>query len=349
MYEFDEKIVQISRLEPSPVKVTLHTERLLKDLTAVAKAHPEHIEPIAVAVLGDSQYIVNGHLRVKALESAGQDSARAYFIPVKEIADVVRLHIELNTHGSVNPLRMLDAVRFLKKHHAEQALPKRYLDLEEKKLYPNVCDAWDQFLADAGRRYTSVELPLYVIESIAEFRLEKEQLTASTVIMDSLRHVKERKFVFPAPPELELILVSVLPKQSEKEVIVFEPREPQKERLPRLDRKEAEDLVRASPHNSIVQCKCGNKLLLNTKTHAVSSVTDDAKNRCIKLEDGGEGKPVYTIPQSIAQFVQAEGDSLRFLKIRSKRDLERFAKSIKDGVPLRLVMICPGSPIRNLS
>lgn len=340
MYEFDERLVKISRLEPSPVKVTLQTEKLFKDLRAVARANPQCIEPIAVALLGETTYIVNGHLRAKALESAGHDSAKAYYIPVKEIADIVRLHIELNVHGSVNPLRMLDAVRFLKKHHAEQTLPKRYLDLAEKKLYPNVSDTWDEFLAEASKRYTSVELPLYIIERIAQFRLEKEQLTASTVIMDSLKHVKDRKFVFPAPPELEIILVSVLPKQSEKEVIVFEPDKSQEKRWPRLDRKEAEDLVRASSHNSIVQCMCGKKLLLNTKTHAVAGVTDDAKNKCIKLEEGGEGRHVYAIPQSITDFLEAEGDSVRFLKIRSKRELERFAKSLKDE-PLCLVIISP--------
>ena len=341
MYEFDEKLVEISRLEPSPVKVTFHTEKLFKDLAAVAKANPERIEPVAVAVLGNLQYIINGHLRLKALKSAGHHSARAHIIPVKEIADVVRLHIELNAHGSINPLRMLDAVRFLKRHHAEQTLPKRYLDLAEKKPYPSVSDAWDKFLKYAGSKYASVELPLYVIERIAEFRLEKEQLTASTVIMDSLKNVKERKFVFPAPPELELILVSVLPKQSEKEVIVFEPGKTGKERWPRPDKKEAEDLVRASPHNSMVQCRCGKRLLLNTKTRAVSGVTDDEKNGCIKLEEEKEGMPVYAIPQSITEFVEAGGDSLRFLKIRSKKELERFTGTIKDDTPLRLVIISP--------
>ena len=342
MYEFEEKTIDLSKLKPCPVKVTFYTDKLFRDLVAVAKTHPEQIEPIAVAILGDSQYIVNGHLRVKALESAGHDTASAYFIPVKEIADVVRLHLELNAHGSINPIKMLDAVQFLEKHHAEQSISKRYLELSKKKLYPKIRDEWEEFLTDACRKYTNVELPIHVIEKIAEFSSEKEQLTATTVIIDSMKNVKDRKFIFPGPSDLEIILLSIAPKHNEKEVIVFEPEESEKEKWPKLNKKEAEDLVNGSSHNSIVQCKCGNKLLLNTKTHAVSSVTDDAKNQCIKLEEEDQSKPVYALPPSSIEFLQVgSGDSLRFLKIKSKRELEKFAKSIKDDTQLRLVIISP--------
>lgn len=320
MYEFEEKRVELSKVKSCPVKVTFYTDKLFGDLVAIAKTRPEQIEPIVVAVLEDSRYIVNGHLRVKAFESAGHDSARAYFIPVKEIADVVRLHIELNTRGSINPFKMLDAVHFLQRHHADQTIPKRYLELAKKKLSLKVRNAWEEFLAEACKRYTNVELPFHVIERIAEFESEKEQLTATTVIIDSIKNVKDRKFVFPAPPELEIILVSISPKHSEKEVIVFEPEESEKEKWPRLNKKEAENLVHGSSHNSIVQCKCGNKLLLNTKTHAVSSVTDDAKNKCIKLEEEDQSRTVYAIPSGTIEFLQVRsGDSLRFLKIKSKR------------------------------
>lgn len=341
MYEFEEQRVELSRLKSCPVKVTLHTDKLLRNLVTVAKAHPEHIEPIAVAVLGDSQYVVNGHLRVKALESAGHDSARAHYIPVKEIADVLRLHIDLNSRGSINPFKMIDAVQFLEKHHAEQSITKRILDIARKKLYPKVREQWDKFLEDACRRYTHVELPIHVVEKIIDFNSEKEQLMAGTVIIDSIKNVRDSKFVFPAPHDLDVILESISPKHSEKEVIVYEPKEDEKEKWPQLNKKEAEDLVRGSSHNSIVQCKCGKKLLLNTKTHAVSSVTDDAKGDCIKLEEEEEGKTVYAIPQSMIEFLEAEGVSLRFLKIRSKKELDKFSRSIKGDKPLRLVMVLP--------
>ncbi len=335
MYEFEENRAELSRLEPCPVRVTLHTEKVFGDLVRAAKARPEQIPPIEVAVLGDLRYIVDGHLRAKAIGSAGYNSARANFIPVKEIADVVRLHIELNVHSAINPLGMVDATRFLVKYHAEQSISKRYLELAKKRLYPKVRKVWEEFLAEACTRYPTVELPLHVIERIAEFSSEKEQMTATTVVTDSLKNVKERKFVFPTPADLEVILLSISPRHHEKKVTVFEPK---KERWSKMSKSEAEDLVRGSPHDSIVQCKCGNRLLLNTKTHQVSRVTDDARNRCIKLEEADNAKPVYGIPPAIVEFLQAgSGESLRFLKIRSKRDLERFAGSIKDDIPLVII------------
>lgn len=337
MYEFEEKIVEISKLKPSPVKVTLQTEKLFMDVTGIAKAHPEQIEPITVAVLGDLQYIVNGHLRAKALEAAGRGSAKAHLVPVNEIADVVRLHIELNTHGSINPLKMLDAVRFLAKYDAAQSIPKRYQELAKKNLHPKVRKKWEEFLAGACRRYQTVELPIHVIERIAQFESEKEQMTTTTVITDSLTDVKERKFVFPAPADLEMILLTIAPRDHEKKVTVFEPK---KDGWPKMNKKEAEEIVRGSPHDSIVQCECGNRLLLNTKTRQVARVTDDAKNRCIKLEESSPGRPVYGIPPAMVKFLEVQSeDSLRFLKIRSKRELERFAGTIKDDLPLRLVII----------
>lgn len=341
MYRFDEKLVELSKLKPCPVKVTLQTDKFLKDLVTVARTHPEQIEPIAVAVLGSSMYIANGHLRARALEEAGKDSTYAYLIPVKEISDVLRLHIELNRRGSINPLKMVDAVRFLQKHNAAQFVHKRYLELAEKNIYPKVRARWDEFIANASKRYSAVELPLHVIERIAQFESEKDQLTGTEVLTESLLPVRESKFVFPAPQDLEMILLNIAPKHQKKKATVFEPKRSEKG-WPKVDKEEAEELVRNTPHDSLVQCSCGKRLLLNTKTHQVSSVKDDTKNRCIKIEEEGQSEPVYAIPEGTVEFLGAEsGDSLRFLKIRSKRELDKFASSLKDDTPLHLVIISP--------
>ena len=338
MYEFEENQVTLARLKPCPVKVTLYTDRLFEELLSVAKNRPEQVEPITVAVLGGSQYIVNGHLRAKALESAGRDSARACLVPVKEVADIVKLHIELNAHGSINPLKMIDAVQFLEKYHAGQSISKRYIELAKKRLYPKVRNKWDEFLDDVCKRYANVELPLYVIERIVKFGSEKEQLTATTILTDTLSHVRETKFVFPAPPDLEMILQTIAPAHQEKKVTVFEPGESEKG-WPRINKKEAEEMVRRSSHDSIVRCECGRSLLLNTKTGQVLRVRDDAKNRCIKLEEADPASPVYAVPSGITEFLHASSeDSLRFLKIRSKKELERFAGTIKDDVPLVIIL-----------
>ncbi|MHB9160059.1 MAG: hypothetical protein ACYC6W_04155, partial [Nitrosotalea sp.] len=196
MFKYEEAIADISKLKPCPVKVTLHTEKMLKDLTGIVKTNPDQIEPIVVAILGSEQYILNGDLRVKAFENAGKDSIKSWCINVKTISDVVRLHIELNTHGSINPIKMAEAVRYLEKHNVVPLVDKRYLELAKKTLYPKVRQEWDDFIITACQKHPNVDLPIHIIEKIADFSTEKEQLTATTVILDTVRTLKPNRFVF---------------------------------------------------------------------------------------------------------------------------------------------------------
>lgn len=343
MYKFEEQLVELYKLRECPVKVTVHVEKLFSEVAIVAKHNPEQIEPITVAVLGDQFYVVNGHLRLRALQSAGHKEGRSYFIAVKSIAEVVRLHIGLNLHGSVSPFKMLDAVKFLQKHGSVQSVSDRYVELAKKVIYPNVRELLEGFLKDACRIHGSIEMPLYVVERIAEFESEKDQTLAATVILDSIKSLREGKFAFPTPADLDIIFLSIKPrKEQEKEVVIFDPKPEKGERWPKLEREKAEDLVRGSPHNSIVRCRCGNKLLLNTKTRRVSSVKDDAKNRFIKLQEEDEARSVYSLPDSVAEFLHTEpGKPLRFVRIRSKKELVKLASRIRQDAKLRLIVILP--------
>ncbi|MDE1832053.1 MAG: hypothetical protein KGI02_06760 [Thaumarchaeota archaeon] len=340
MFKYEEDVVNISKLKPCPVKVTLHTEKMLKDLTSIVKTNPGQIEPIVVAILGSEQYITNGDLRVKAFENAGKDSIKAWCINVKTISDVVRLHMELNTHGSINPIKMAEAVSYLEKHNVVPSVDKRYLELAKKTLYPKVRQEWDDFVVTACQKHPNVEIPMHVIEKIADFSTEKEQLTATTVILDTVRALKPNRFVFPAPPALEVILSSLSQKHSEKEMIVFEPPESEKKDWKKPDMKEAENLIRGSSHNSLVHCKCGRDLLLDTKTHRVSNVNFDKENQCIKLVDG-DGQAAYVVPPTVIEFLNVEdGQSLRVVTINGSRELEKFAKSLKSGSFRMVVVTC---------
>ncbi|MDH2908034.1 MAG: hypothetical protein PXX83_08080 [Candidatus Nitrosotalea sp.] len=339
MFKYEEAIVNISKLKPCPVKVTLHTEKMLKDLTGIVKTNPEQIEPIVVAILGSAQYVTNGDLRVKAFENAGKDSIKSWCINVKTISDVVRLHMELNTRGSINPIKMAEAVRYLEKHNVVPLVDKRYLELAKKTLYPKVRQEWEDFIITACQKHPNVDLPIHIIERIADFSTEKEQLTATTVILDTVRTLKPNRFVFPAPPALEVILSSLTQRQSEKEIIVFEPPESEKD-WKKPDMKEAENLIRGSSHNSLVRCKCGRDLLLDTKTHRVSNVNFDKDNQYIKLVDG-DGEAAYVVPPTVLEFLKVEdGQSLRIVTINGPRELEKFAKSLKSSSFRIVVVTC---------
>lgn len=343
MYKFEEQTVELAGLRPSPVRVTLQTERLRADLVAAARKDPGRIEPITVGVLGESRYIINGHLRTAALASAKVKSFRAHIVQVRDLQEVVALHIRLNRHGTVNPISMMDAIGYLKESYRQDQATRRYSELARKLLHPGSRKALEKFLEEACARFVHVELPVHVVEWIVSFESAREQLVATRVLLDSVRHSKEYRFAFPTPSDLDLICHSLRPREeAEKDVIVYEP-EREASSWPRIAKKEAEGLVRGSQHDSILQCRCGKKLLLNTKTRTVSSVNDDRRDRCIKLVEEDPARPVFAVPQSVLEFLQAgSGDGLRFVRINSKRELARFASSIKDAPDLRLVVVIPG-------
>lgn len=327
MYKYEEKTVITSELKHCPVKVTMHTLKMVRDLSNVVKSNPEQIEPIIVAILGTEQYLINGDLRVNAFEFAGKKSIPALCIKVETIADVQRLHIELNTRGSINPIKMAEGLQFLAKYNVIPYVDNRYRELAKKTLYPTVLKEWENFTELTCRKYPHIEIPLYIIERIAEFSTEKEQLTATTVILDTVRTLKPNRFVFPAPPALEVILSSIAQMQSKKEIIVFEPDESEKD-WTRPVIKDAENLIRGSSHNSLVHCKCGRDLLLDTKTHRVSDVNFDTANQCIKLVDG-DGEATYVVPPTVIEFLKVEeGQSLRIATINGIKELEKFAKNL---------------------
>ncbi|MDE1813088.1 MAG: hypothetical protein KGI05_00355 [Thaumarchaeota archaeon] len=339
MSTYEEGLANISKLKPCPVKVTIHTGKMLKDLTQVARSNPDKIEPIIVAVLGSEQYVANGDLRVKSFENAGKDSLNAWFVTVKSIADVVKLHLDLNIHGSINPLKMADAVHYLEKHNAASSVDKRYVELAKKTLHPKVRLAWDEFLIEACVRHPNVDLPIHVIEQITEFSTEKEQLDATVVILDSMRNLKSNKFVFPAPPALEVILSSLIQGNKEKDMIIFEPKTGPGEEWGKPDKKEAENLIRGSPYNGLVHCKCGRDMLLDTKTHKVSNVRLDSENDIMKLEDG-DGQPLFALPPKYLKFLEPEeGQPLRIVAMDGPKELEKFAKSLKQNTSFKMVII----------
>jgi len=336
MFKYEERIVNTSNLRPCPVKVTLHTFKMMRDLTNVVKSNPEQIEPIVVAILDSEQYVINGDLRVSAHIHAGKHSIMAWCINVETIADVERLHIELNTHGSINPIKMTEALQFLEKYEVIPSVDKRYRDLAKKILYPAVLKEWEDFIEITCRKYPNIEIPLYIIERIADFVTEKEQLTASTVILDTVRTLKPNRFVFPAPPALEVILSSITPRQVEKEIIVFEPEESEQD-WSRPVIKDAENLIRGSSYNSLVHCKCGKDLLLDTKTRRVSDVNLDEENQCIKLVDG-DGEATFMVPPTIIEFLKVEeGQSLRIATITGIKELEKFARTLSSASRLVIV------------
>lgn len=318
----------------------LQTEKQFSDVAASAKAHPERIEPITVAVLGSSQYIVNGHLRARALLEAGKISANVHIIPVKDIAEVVGLHIKLNEHGSFDPIGMIDAAKFLKKHNSEHLIEKRWRDIAEKALFPKVRAYIGSFIEEAKKRYARAEFPFHVIKWTVSHQEESLQLKATMLLCESLKQGRDSELVFPDKMPLAMVTEQVRERGGDqKKTTVYQHKD--KKKKPKISREEAERLIRGSSHDSFVDCSnCDNMMLLNGKTRAVSSVKHDDAHDCIKLEQEKDAAPVYAIPPKMLNFLGLEPKgTIRITPISSRKDLEKLVSGVTDGAKLRMLVL----------
>ncbi|HJU13573.1 MAG TPA: hypothetical protein VJ792_03880 [Candidatus Nitrosotalea sp.] len=339
MYKFEESIVRLSGLKPCPCRVTMHTAKMVEEVTEAARSDPERLEPITVAVLGKETYIANGHLRAHVLGKIGHDSARAHVVHVRRVSEIVKLHIDLNTHGAINPVAMMDALSYLRQHDQKKQVSERYSSLARGLLGAKARRVVEDFLDAACKKYRTVDMPFYVIEWLVSLGDDKTQYEAARILVELARSSRDQWLVFPSPAGLKEIADSLRPRREEKEVVVLRPKA---QSWPVVESKEASELVRGSPYDMIFQCKCGRKLLLNTKNRTVSSARDDKKAGCIRLDPQDGASPVFAIPGDILEFLEGDAEGLRFLKMDSKKELEKFVSSIRGGAQLRLVVILAG-------
>ncbi|MDE1863606.1 MAG: hypothetical protein KGI33_11945 [Thaumarchaeota archaeon] len=340
MYQFEEQTVELARLAPCPVKVTIQSESLFKNILASARNHPELIEPITVAALGQSHYIVNGHLRARALLEAGRDSARAHIVRAGEISEIVSLHIELNAHGHINSLAMLDAFEFLRGHGREYLVEKRYREAAKRPLCHAARAHLESFLSQACQRYDEVSFPRHVLWWIVSQEDENTQLKASEVLTQSLLQSR-RELQYPTGHDLDLLSQDLkLRVMEEQEPLVYRPR-PSPKKGAKISREE-ECLVRGSPTDGIAICPCGRHLAIMGRERRVSTIKKAASGALLRLEEAGSVTPVYAIPSELLAFLGVErGNRVRIIRISSRRDMARLASSLKGAPEVRMLAVVP--------
>lgn len=253
---------------------------------------------------------------------------------------MVGLHIKLNEHGSFDPLGMIDAAKFLKKHNSEHLIEKRWKDIAEKTLHPKVRTYIESFLEEAKKRYARAEFPFHVIKWTVSHQDELLQLKAIMMLCESLKQGRESDLVFPDRMPLAMITENVRQRGGDqKKTTVYQHKD--KKKKPKMPTEEAERLIRGSSHDSFVDCSnCDNMMLLNGKTHAVSSVKHDDTHDCIKLEQEEGATPVYAIPPKMLDFLGLEPKGMiRITTISSRKDLEKLASGIKDAEKLRMLVL----------
>jgi hypothetical protein len=360
-FERDEQI-PIAGLKECPVKITLHTDLQTEMIKRTARADPDSIPPIDVAELADEKIlvIVDGHQRVEAVKSFGIDKIRAKLHTVQNMTEAIILHVRLNLRNQLNPLKFYDAYEFLKNSgYDPKDIPKKlwlnesYSRLFRINLTEKGRELLERYLDELASKYSTVHLPIYVIEAIGKIKDEQDQVEAVKIMIQMIpSNSPEFKQSFPSFDQLE-IAFSSFRRGKERDPIIFSlkddkpsankssvSKKDQDEQITMVHSKEeideAKELVSNAPHRALLKCPHGTKFLVDMKDHTISEVKED--DRVISI-GGDSSEPVFMIPPEHAKFLQLNfGDPLYFKSFSTNKQLQKFVDSL-EGQNQRIVVI----------
>lgn len=222
--------VPISKLQNSPIQVTLHSAKTIKRIATVAKdpTQRERFAPIKVAIFKDEMFLVDGHAIVEGFKLAGIETVTAVMHQVESIIEILALHLKLNQHSPLNPFRIIEMINFLLEdgQRPEQIIQKlqlgehltkligcRFLNQEAKNRLEN-------FIHELSAKYSNVVIPPYFAELVCKVppKIQLEVVEQFIAIMDLT--LPDRKFAFPGPETLEVYFRQYL-KNKERVPVFF--------------------------------------------------------------------------------------------------------------------------------
>jgi len=355
-------LIPLAGLKECPVRITLHTDLQIEMIKKTARTDPDSIPPIDVAELVDEKVmvIVDGHERVEAIKSFGIDRIRAKLHQVQNMTEAVILHVRLNLRNQINPLKFYDAYEFLKNSgYDPKDIPKKlwlnesYSRLFRINLTEKGRELLERYLDELASKYSTVHLPVYVIEAIGKIKDEEDQVEAIKMMIQMVpSNVPEFKQSFPSFDQLE-IAFSSFRKGKERDPIIFSLKDDKpsanKSFVSKKDQDqsstmvhskeeidEAKEIIGNVPHRALLKCPHGTKFLVDMKDHTISEVKED--DRMISI-GGDSSEPVFMIPPEHAKFLRLNfGDPVYFKSFSTNKQLLKFVDSL-EGQNQRLVVI----------
>ena len=358
--------IALEKLNPCPIRVTIHTEKMLEQIAMTAKADFESIPPIAVADVNGNYYIVDGHTRVEGCRRVGVTELQARIKKVERIEDVILWHIRLNRHSTFNPLVLYQVLKN-EDTPEEEIAGKYWLDVSLVRTVLTIQNFSDEAYHEASKRiesiakkYSTVFVPQYVIEAIA--RAPKEQQLAVMQYAFINLNEPEHKFSYRTYDDLEYMLSMYELKERDPAVFerdnhegagsvkneesVAEGHERSDEivattkRVPTATREEAKQIIGSVPHLAFLKCECGREYVVNRKTLTISPV--EHKDDVISIK-GDRGMQFFAMPIEIAQYLELqEGDKIRCYPFSSgSKEKERVLKKLeqlKDGAKAAVII-----------
>lgn len=205
-----QQIVQISELHPCPVQITIHTAKKIDSITKTAKSNPESIPALSVAIFNNKKYVVDGGARILGLKNISVKEFRANFYQVNSLEEIVVLHVRLNQTSPINPLKIIDLVKFFEGISVNEIAKMCWLSESYVRMLENcrnlANDAHEKLQSiqnELAKTITEVIMPPYVLETICKIRSKDMHIKAVDMLEVSLKQLSSKKFSFPTHKYLE--------------------------------------------------------------------------------------------------------------------------------------------------
>jgi hypothetical protein len=352
--------VEISKLQRSPIQITLHSTKTTERIAAAAK-DPKlkaEIPPIKVALCKNSMYIVDGHVIVDGFRLAGLNTILAILYHAESLSDVLALHVKFNQHSPLNPFELIDLINYMIECGESPEQIRQRLQLGDHLTRLVGChianneakNRLKSFAHELSVRYSNAVIPPYFAELVSRIP-EKIQLDVVEQFIAIMSHsMSDRKFAFPGPETLDVYFRQYL-KNKEREVVFFsqEPTLPvtRTERVPPPpigpeERQMAKDLVGTVPGMAILRVERPGLYRVNMIKKVISPIKDE---KGLIVIQGDEGRRIFSLPPRAAEFLRLvdEDTSDVFVRTFNVPQMKRFVSRLSDKKARFVVIFSPRS------
>lgn len=349
------RIFRVDELDDAPVHIHLHSRKQAAHVSAdIAKNGAK--KTVAVAILGDRKYIVDGHLIVEAHRRNGKETIVTRAHAAKSEQDVVAMHVRHNMNAPPNPVRLLQAIMYMRKRNdSDEAIAER---LSMNKLTSRILrftvneDALDELgrlIKDVSASYYEVHhsFPMALLEWVFRQHVDTQHGAARALheIVRETSSGSEHRFVWPTMMEARIRQAYNNKNGVEEEeeepmrVTLMTRSEGTRGRPPLGDGKEPP----ASPDESAMveindKSPSGRKRITFKCPHG-STMYVDAKMRAYHMDESAkEGvvyarridseEGIYQIPSKSIKFMRTKKGVIHISEFKPS-DLERLIPELK--------------------
>ncbi len=352
--------IEISKLQRSPIQITLHSAKTTERIAAAAKDPKlkSEIPPIKVALCQNSMYIVDGHTIVEGFRLAGLNTILAILYHAESLSDVLALHVKFNQHSPLNPFELIDLINYMIECGENPEQIRQRLQLGDHLTRLVGChianneakNRLKSFAHELSVRYSNAVIPPYFAELVSRIP-EKIQLDVVEQFIAIMSHsMSDRKFAFPGPETLDVYFRQYL-KNKEREVVFFsqEPTLPVTRTARALsqpigqeERQKAKDLVGTVPGMAILRVERPGLYRVNMIKKVISPIKDE---KGLIVIQGDEGHRIFSLPPRAAEFLRLvdEDTSDVFVRTFNVPQMKKFASRLTDKKARFVVIFSPRS------